>query len=205
MKQIISFDAHSVRNDEHGQFHSDAYKLMIGQTAVKLGIVDQITLYANSLAVESAAMQVESGSAYTKTIIQADDYRDQLDHGFSLYTESKLYHYDPLVQESARKIMRILNQYGDLRKLTYNEESKSLTNRNTEIMTNYTDYLDAIEGTEWFSKVDAANNDFILHFGSRANEEAARICGDVRAARAVVDSIYNAITSRINACLLYTS
>lgn len=199
MKQILSFDAHSLRNDEHAQFHSDVHKLIILQTAIKLGIVNLLTGYETALSAEEAAMQVELGSAYTKTITESDAYRDQLEHGLELLIESGQYHYNLDVQESARKAKRIWDQYGDLRKLAYNEESSAIANRNKEFKNNYASDIAAIGATEWLNKVDEANSEFINHFGSRANEEATRISGDVRAARNLVDPAYNTIVTHINA------
>lgn len=202
MKQILTFDTHSLRNDEHAQFHSDVHKLIILQTAIKLGIVILLPVYETALTAEEAAMQVETGSAYTKTIIESDAYRDQLIHGLDLLIESGQYHYNLDVQESARKAKRIWDQYGDLRKLPYNEESSAITNRNKELNNNYASDIATINATEWLSKLDEANNEFINHFGSRANEEAARISGDVRAARNLVDPAFNVIVRQINALVV---
>jgi hypothetical protein len=147
-------------------------------------------------------MQAEQGSAITKTITESDAFRDQLEFGFKRFVESQLNHFDPAVQEAAVRIDRILGQYGDLRHLSYNEESSAITNRNMELKTNYAADLLKIGATEWFENDDAANTAFATHFGERANEEASRLSGNVRAARALVDPAYYAIVNQVNALAL---
>lgn len=199
MKQILSFGLMPLQNDEHYQFHFDVIKLIQTQTAASLGIVPQHESYEKAFAEEDEAMQAERGSAFTQTILEADAYRDQVDHGFGLAIESNTYHYDPVMQENARKVMRIWEQYPDLRRLSYNKQSSATTNRNNELRTNYSHELEAMGATGWLNKSDAANSEFISHFGSRANEEAARISINVQTARAAVDPAYYALVTQVNA------
>jgi len=199
MKQIISFGLMPLQNDEHYQFHFDVNKLIQAQTATKLGIVPQYETYGKAISTEDAAMQAERGSAFTKTILEADSYRDQIDHGLALAIESNMYHFNPLIQEDARKVMRIWAQYDDVRRLSYNKQSSATTNRNNELRSNYSTELETMGVTEWLNRSDAANSEFITHFGSRAFEEAARISGNVQSARLVVDPAYNALITQINA------
>jgi hypothetical protein len=199
MKNILSFDAHSLHNDEHNQFHVDITKTIEAQTPAKFGIEALYQTYVAALVNEQAAMQVEQGSAITKTITESDAFRDQLSHGFALFAESQTFHYNPKVQEAAIRVKRILDQYGDLRNLPYNEESSAITNAVTELKTNYSADVATINGTEWLDALRDSNNEFMTHFGERANEAAARASGNVRAARQEVDAAYKAIMTRINA------
>lgn len=202
MKRINGLDLLVLRNDEHAQFHSDIFKVIMLHTAIKLGVVKLIGKYESAIAAEEAAMLVDQGSVFTKTITQADEYRDQLDRSFNLLVESKTYDYDPVVRESAWRVERILQQYGNLRKLTYNEESKGLTNRSLELNSKYAADVALIGGTELLARGDQANDEFSNHFGDRANEKAAVISGNVRTARQEVDDAYDAIVNQINALAL---
>lgn len=202
MKKILFFDLHSAQNDEFFQFQSEIHKLILLYAAVQQGIVTLSGDYESALAALTQAMQAELGSVFTKTIIQTDAYRDQLEHGFALGVESKLYHYDPAVQEAAARIKRIWDQYGDLRRLPYNKESSAITNRNQELFTKYATDLSLIDSVEWLTKDDEANKEFIDHFGDRANEEAVRLIGNVRDARNLVEPAYTAIVNQVNALAL---
>ena len=199
MKKILFFDLHSLQNQEFSQFMSEISKLIILYTAAKLGIVNLSRPFVGALAELAKALQAEKGSVYTKTITQADAYRDQLEYGFALFIESCLYHYDPAVQTAAGHIQRILDKYGDLRRLPYNKESGAITNRNTELTGNYGNDLTTAGAMEWMNKNNDANNEFINHFGDRANEIAARIASNVHDSRIKVQDIYEGITTRVNA------
>lgn len=205
MKQILSIFPRYLHNDEHDQLHSDIDNLINAETPEKLGITDQHTVYKQAREAEKAALQVELGSAYTKTITESDGYRDQLDYGFELFVESHLYHFDPTVQEKARRVWRIMEQYGNIRKMNYSAESSNLSNRNTEITTKYGREVAALGnglGTQWLVKLNEANSQFSSHFGDRAQEATARISGNVLDARILVDNAFADITTRINALVI---
>jgi len=199
MKKILFFDLHSLQNQEFSQFTAEISKLIIFYTATKLGIVTLSPAFEAAMEELVKALQAEKGSVYTKTITQSDAYRDQLEHGFYLFIECCLYHYDPDVQTAAEHIQRILDKYGDVRRLPYNKESGAITNRNTELLNNYAAEISTAGATEWLTKDNDANNEFISHFGDRANEVAARIVSNVRDARINVQNTYEAIITRINA------
>lgn len=202
MKKILFFDLHSMQNLEFSQFCTEISKLIILYTASKLGIVSLAPAFQSALEQLAKALQAEKGSVYTKTIVQSDAYRDQLEHGFSSFVESCLYHYDPAVQTAGEHMQRIIDKYGDLRRLPYNKESAAITNRNTELLTNYAADVATAGATEWLNKDNAANDEFIAHFGERANEEAARLVSNVRESRNLTEDAYNAIIEHVNALAL---
>lgn len=205
MKQILSIFPRYLHNDEHDQLHSDIDNLINAETPEKLGITDQYTVYKQAREAEKAALQVELGSAYTKTITESDGYRDQLDYGFELLVESHLHHFDPEVQEKAGRVWRIIEQYGNIRKLNYSAESSNLSNRNAEITTKYATDVAALGnglGAQWLVKLNEANSQFSSHFGDRADEATARISGNVLDARILVDNAFADITTRINALVV---
>lgn len=199
MKQVLSFFTRVLHNSEHNQFHFEVKKIFALKPVIKTALGPLFDSYEAAIEVEATALQAELGSAETKTITELDGYRDMLEHGYALNVESKSYHFDPAVRASAERVQRILSQYGDARKLPYNEESSVLSNRNTALKTNYAADLTIMDDTLWVDKLEDANNNFIAHFGDRANEEAARISGNVRDTRIVVDPIYEDIITRVNA------
>ncbi len=202
MKQIIPFFMRVLQNDEHHKFHFDIKKLVDEQTADKLKINPLFVSYLTALAGEDAAIKVEQGSIITKTITESDEYRDFLERGFYKFIESQTMSFDPVVRTAGEHILRILDQYGDLRYLPYQKETDNITTRNAELFGNYAADLATAEATERLTKIDEANNEFDSHFGNRANETAARISSNVRNARILVDPAYQAIVNQINALAL---
>jgi len=202
MKQILSFYMRDFQNDEHHKFHFDVKALVDEQTADKLKINPLFASYLTALMAEDAAIKVEQGSIITKTITDMDGYRDTLERGLHLFSESQTMHHDPAVCTAAEHILRKLDQYGDLRSLPYNKETDNITTRNAELFSNYSDDLNTAQAYERLTKIDEANNQFDSHFGDRANELAARISSNVRNARIEVDPAYDAIVKQINALAL---
>jgi hypothetical protein len=199
MKKILLFDLHSTHNDEHALFHNNVYKLIMLESAEKLGIVKFITDYETAIAAEEAAMEVDPGSVFTTSITRADKYRDQLDRSFDLLVESKTIDFDPNVREAAFRVERILKQSGYLRKLPYDDKSKAYNTRNKKLITNYANDVALIGGSALLDQQNAANEDFLNRFGDRASEEALAISGNVRATRVVTDDVYESIINQVNA------
>jgi Family of unknown function (DUF6261) len=202
MKQIISTNFRYSHNDEHDQLHNNLSAGIAAETPVKLGIVKENETYQQARQTLIVALQAELGSQHTKTIEDSDWFRDDTDLGFSMFVESHLHHPDPAIQENARRIMRIIDQYGNIRKLNYNAESSNMTNRNTEITSKYATELTSLGngwGTAWLNALTEANNQFVAHFGERADEQVTKITANTLEARAAVDDAWQAIVTRINA------
>jgi hypothetical protein len=199
MKKIFLFDLHSTHNDEHALFHNNVYKLIMLETAEKLGIVKFITDYETAITAEEDARGVDPGSVFTKSIGQADRYRDQLDRSLDLLVESKTIDFDPNVRDAADRVERILKQSGNLRKLPYDDKSKAYNTRNKKLTTTYAGDVATIGGSALLDQQNAANEDFLNRFGDRASEKALAISGNVRAARVVTDDVYEAIINQVNA------
>jgi len=202
MKQIGSIFLRNLHNDEHDQLHLNFSTAITAETPAKLGIVKENETYQQERQTLIVALQAELGSLYTKSITEGDGFRDETDLGFCLFVESHLHHPDPAIQENARRIMRIIDQYGNIRKLNYNAESSNLTNRNTEITSKYAAELTSLGngwGTAWLNALTEANNQFVSHFGERADEQVAKITANTLEARAAVDAAWQAIVTRINA------
>ena len=205
MKQILYVFPRYLRNNEHDQLHADIETLMDSDPAIRSVIVEQLLRYKKGREAEKVALQAELGSIHTETITDSDGYRDDLDFGFELLVESHLHHFDPEVREKAGRVWRIMQQYGNIRKLNYSAQSSNTNNRNAELVSKYAADVAAIgngQGTLWLQKQDEANNEFIAHFGDRATEAAARLSGNVLDARLLVDNAFADITTRINALVV---
>jgi hypothetical protein len=202
MKQIVLFSQRYLHNGEHDQLHTNIATEIKTQTAKKLGIETETETYKAALANEKQALQAELGSAYTLKINESDGNRDDLDLGFSMFVESHLHHPDPEIQGNARKVLRIIRQYGNLRKINYNDESSQLTNRNAEIIKNYAAELTSLGNgwaTQWLNALEESNNQFIALFGNRADEQTNKLVINTLEARVATDAAWEVIARRVNA------
>jgi len=202
MKKINGVDFSHFKNNEHGQFHTAVRNELITETAQKLGVIKFSQSYVDAVTAELAAIEVEQGSQHTKTIEDSDMFRDQLYSSFVLYTKSCMKSYDPAIQDAANRIMRIINQVGNMREQPYNHESETLTSLVNQLENNYAADVALCNGTLLLTKLKEANNSFFTDFGTRTSEVALRISGDVRAARVITDGLFKNICYIINAQVL---
>ena len=199
MKKIKSINVQTLRHNEHAEFNNKVRDAIVEETPQKLGLVDILTLYVNVILAEQKALQVEVGSAFTKTIAETDEYRDRLFRGFELLVQAYTYHFTEAIQISANRLLRIINQTGDVRSLNYNQETNALSSLIAQLKSEYLTDITTCGLGEWLTALEDANKSFDTHFGNRANEAAAKISGDVRAARGPVDEIYHKIVNYVNA------
>lgn len=202
MKKIKTVDFSDFQNNEHGQYHSVVRDEITAETPEKLGIIKFFPSYVEDVTTELDSIEVEQGSQHTKGIGKADAFRDQLYRSFVLQIRSGLIDYDPAVQAAAERIIRIIDQIGDMRKEPYNKESETLTSLTNQMRNNYASDVALCSATEKLNKLIEANTSFIANFGTRTAEVAARISGDVRVARVATDADYKNIVNVINALVL---
>lgn len=202
MKKISSVNFQFFRNNEHGQFHKVIKDELMNHPFVNSVIIKFSQSYVDAVTAELLAIEVEQGSQHTKTIENSDLFRDQLYRSFVLYIKSCLLSFEPAIQEAAARILRIINQVGDMRKQPYNQESETLASFVNQLEINYAADISLCNAVIQLTKLKEANNSFIADFGTRSTEASLRISGDVRVARGVVDPIFKDICTVINAMAL---
>lgn len=204
MKQIQEINAVRLRNDEHQQFVTDVLTAAEADAAVIIGIEDVFNPFKVAVTAEIECQKAEQGSAATKTLVDADDYRDRLFKGLLMDMEAHQYHYDDVVCESARRLIRVFDLYGDLRAKSYKEESAALTNLVSDLGSdsNAADVA-ALNKAQWLAKLGEANDSFITKFDDRANELSARELGLARDARLVTDTAYKDFVMKVNAAAAF--
>jgi|GEM_PF-861620 len=199
MKKIIQFDLHLLHNEEHYQFHFDVKKLFEIHTPDKLNIGTLYSVYESAFNVEVQALQEERNSEISKTIAEADAYRNQLYQGFVWLQEAHTLHFDHVVQDAARKIGGVIEKYGDVRTLNYSMKSSAISELCKELKSNYSTELYSIGGKQWLTSLSEANEDFISQFNKVSIDETNHISELMHNAREIIDPLYTAFITQINA------
>jgi hypothetical protein len=203
MEKIEKFNLAPLRNNEHSQFMTDVDKMIITSQASELGIDGLYPTFKSVLNTEDAAMRVESGSIKSKIVEECDKQRGNTWSAISMRTNSALL--SPFANEvaSAEVIRRAIDLYGDVRTLTYNEESAATANLVADLLLPANaDHLNRIGIQRWVTELKNENEQFQAAFNDRNNEVAGRESGDVRTIRAQIDSVYKQIVERINASVI---
>jgi len=203
MNKIESFSLHNLHNNEHFQFMTDLDKLIILYLAAELGIDSLYTAFKSALTAEDTAIRIELGSIKSKTIEQLDKLRDRILTAITLRIKSALLSpFDDEI-ESSEVLMRVIDLYGDVRNISYNEESAAITNlvNNMQTRTNIT-HATKVGITTWVAELKRVNEQFMVIFNERNTELSVRDSGDVRSARKQLDPIYEQLVEKINATIV---
>ena len=203
MKQIELLDLHSLRNNEHYQFMTDVDKLILRLTANELGLESSYPAFHTALGNEDSCMRTANGSDKSGLLDVYDQKRDQIWSAIRMKVEATIW--SPIVAEaeSALRLKRVLEQYGNMRKLSYNEESAALTNLTTDLKApSIAEDLVKVGIHRWTDELQKGNEAFLQVFEERTEEYADRDGGDVRAARLIIDPMYESIVDRINAVMV---
>lgn len=203
MTKIEFFSLHSFRNNEHFQYMTDVDHFITTATPLELGIGSIYPPFKTALVAEDATMRTELGSIRSKAIEDFDKLRDKTWKAILLRVESTLLSpFYPEV-ESAQVIKRMIDLYGDVRAISYNEESAAISNLVNDLMLPANiDHLSQAGITIWVIELRMQNEQFQILFNERNEEFADRESGDVRAIRFQIDPLYEKIVERINATLV---
>lgn len=203
MEKVEKINLAPLRNNEHSQFMTDVDKMITTLQASELGIDDLYPGFKSALNSEDTAMRIELGSIKSKTVEECDKQRGNTWSAISMRTNSALL--SPFANEvaSAEVIRRAIDLYGDVRTLTYNEESSATTNLVSDLLLPANaEHLNRVGIQRWVPELKSENEQFQVAFKDRNNEFAGRESGDVRAIRAQIDPIYEQIVEKINASIM---
>lgn len=200
MEQIHSINLGRLRNNEHFQFMTDV------RNAIKSAIADVLNLKPfvprfNSAHDElNSALLVDQGSVKTEKLSVLDTSRDGTWSALAGRIRATLGSPVPEEVESAKIIQRVFDLYGNIREMSYNEETAALANLVEDLeKPENAAYCEALGISHWVAVLKQQNNAFQALLDARNKELANKASGDVKAARAVIDPIYAEITGRLNA------
>lgn len=199
---IQKFDLHNLRNAGHYQFQTDFDSLVIKYTPLALGIAVAYSVYHPLLQDEGVAMVAITKSATTEQIQDGDKDRDVTLRGLVDQVRSNLNHFNLAVREAARRVMVIVDSYGNLAPKPNDEESGLITNLIADLRTQLGADLVTLAMTEWVDELERLNNVFIALEATRNSEEASRTDLRMKQVRVQVDAAYRTIIERINALII---
>lgn len=203
MYRIENLNLAKLHNNEHYQFMTDVDLLILKCTASELGLDNTYPQFKQALAAEETALRAENGSSRSEALATFDVNRDQTWNAISLRVKSALL--SPIADEvaSAKAVQRIIDQYGDLRSLPYNEESAALTNLVNDLQKpENSAHLDKVAIKTWVPILKQENDDFIALFNERNQELSGRDSGNARAARLKLDPLYREMVDTVNAAFM---
>lgn len=200
MEQIANVSINRFRNGEHFQFITDVKDGIDKATPAVLNLE---TIYPKLEAAYQQldkVLRVDTGSVKTEQLAEADTRRDNTWSALNLRVKANLL--SPIQKEvdAARLIKRVIDLYGNVSRLSYNEETGLITNLVDDLeKEENTAHCATLGITRWIAALKEQNEAFQSLLNERNKEYANKESGDVRAARALVDPVYNEIVTRLNA------
>lgn len=200
MLKVFKVFLRKLRNGEYFQFMTDVKNLVTTATPAALNLDEVFVRFDTAYSSLDSVLRVDTGSVKTEQLVEADGGRDNTWSAVNMRTKATLLSPISKEAESAKIVKRVLDLYGNVRQLSYNEE--------TALITNLVDDLEKAENaahcatmgiTRWVTALKTQNIDFQTLLNERNTEYANKESGDVKAARAVIDPIYDEIVTRTNA------
>ena len=200
--EIKAIDLSKLRNAEHSQFQTEFKELVEKSTAATLGIEILFAAYLEKYAGETEAMVYISKSSYTEQLAAADDRRDMIFRGLADTILAAQNHYKDENMAAAKKLSIVLNTFGNIANVSYDEETALISKLAEEFQGNYFIEIGILGLSEWVEELKKSNTVFSTLKDHRYTEESGKTELRMKNVRKEIDTIYKDIVKRINAQIL---
>jgi hypothetical protein len=202
MEKIEFINPDRFRNDEHYQFMADLNALVTKTTPVTLNIETLYPSFADAFEQEDQVMKVELGSSRSDVIRKLDKDRDKTWNAIDMRISATVISPFPAEAQAATILKRVMDLYGDKRNSPYNEETASLTNLLSDLLSDANaPHVAAVGIRTWITALKEQNEIFQEEFDARTDENSKKIKSDTAPYRGKVDEAYFNIVNRINATI----
>lgn len=195
------FRNEELRNEEWFQFYTEFKVLAEQHTPQALHIEALFATFTKLYADADEALETIRKSATTEQLTESDNIRDNLFRGFADAVKSARNHFDPAKKEASRQIQIILDQYGNIARKPYDQETASIYNFVQDINAKAAD-VDLLGLADWIAQLDAENKNFEALMRNRYGEAASKSALRMKEVRLEADRLYRDILDRLDALML---
>ena len=192
----------ALHNEEHFQFQNELKALTEQFGADALGISNLFAKYLRLYSDEANALNVIRKSATSDQLTVVDGERDEVFSGLSATIKACLNHRNEAKREAATQLNIVFNQYGNVARKPYNEETAAIQKLLSELKGSYSAYCITLDLGEWIADLEAKNNEFESLMKSRFTEGATKLDIAMRQARTDIDVVVREITTMLDALML---
>lgn len=191
-----------LRNEKHFQFHTEFKASVSKYGAQALNIEAAFVTYETLYPQEQEALQVIRRSATTEQLASTDAERDDIFRGFADAAKSMLNHFNPDKRQAAMRVKVVLDQYGNVARKPYDEETAAITKLVQEARGRLAGDISSLGLTDWLAELDSKNKAFDALMKSRYTEDAAKTELRMKEVRVEIDAVYRAMADRMDALML---
>lgn len=200
MIKILNLFLYKLRNGEYFQFMSDFKRLLQNLGAAAIHSESEFETFKTALAQLDEELRVDQGSVLTEKLQYFDTGRDSCWRAIDMRIDATLLCTIEKEVEAAKRIRRIIDLYGDVRKISYNEETAALSNLLGDLTREENAGFVATCGlNKWVTTLSDLNAAFKSTQDERDTELANKNSGNAKAVRLEIDPLYEQMVERTNA------
>lgn len=198
MVQIKSLDISRLRNDEDFGYQTRVVNLAVAMLSqdVDKPVVDA---YKAALTAFDAALKQAAKNSQTEAVVAADEVVDRLYTGLTLYLRSLTYHPVEATRIAAEGVLVIIDKYGKLTGLPYNQQYGVLLNSMQELTALTEETFTLLHLADWLAELSSAIARFQNARDMQTAEQSNYQVGLVKDTRTAADAAYKQFVASINA------
>ena len=198
MVQIKSLDISRLRNDEDFGYQTRVVNLAVAMLSqdVDKPVVDA---YKAALTAFDAALKQAAKNSQTEAVAAADEVVDRLYTGLTLYLRSLTYHPVEATRIAAEGVLVIIDKYGKLTGLPYNQQYGVLLNSMQELTALTEETFTLLHLADWLAELSSAIARFQNARDMQTAEQSNYQVGLVKDTRTAADAAYKQFVASINA------
>ncbi|NCB47679.1 hypothetical protein EOM81_11760 [bacterium] len=177
--------------------------MITAATPAALNIADEYAALTPLLAEEANVLEIIRKNSFTELVFKADEERDLIFSFIKASVKTQTKSYDAAIATAAEKVLNIINNYKDVSRFGFHEETGKILNLVEDLKETSVLALCTQLGVKaHLTELENANNRFKTLMTDRRAEEAQK---PLRSAREIIDEIkapYNAIINKINALVV---
>uniref|UniRef100_UPI0032169CA1 DUF6261 family protein n=1 Tax=uncultured Draconibacterium sp. TaxID=1573823 RepID=UPI0032169CA1 len=200
MIKILSIILYKLRNAEYFQFMSDFKSLLEILTPAVIHSETEFAAFNTAFIKLDEELRVDQGSILTAELHAIDSDRDSMWRALDMRINATLLCTINEEMEAAQRLRRVFDLYGDIRKISFNEETAGLTNLLGDLnKPQNAGNVATCNLTTWVNVLNDLNVAFKAKQNERDTEQANKNTGNVKAVRIEIDPLYELMIERVNA------
>ena len=201
MKQIQNIDLTRLRVDELLGFLIKAKE----KTHYILVVADEPAIQTFGAAVDAldAELKQNAKNSFTQSRQEADRVADDTWRGLQMQADAMTRFPNPEVQAIAVKVDEVIERYGTLTEMGYDEEYANMKGVLEELKAFSPEDLEKIGLSVWVAALESAYNDFIQASLNKETEAGDKVKGIVQQRRCEAEEAYYTLVQRVNAGAVY--
>ena len=201
--RIRRIDFRTLRNNEHFQCQTEFKALVEEFNPETLKIKPLFSdSYIPCYNAEDEALIKIVKNTFTDERSDADRGRDHTFRGTADTVNAGLNHFDPEVQEAARKLKIVFDRFGNVAALPLNEETSAIYNLYQEVIDKHFSDAEKLGLVPWLNKLNVDNQAYEALVTGGYEEEAAKSELKAKESRAETDKAVRQIIERVEALIV---